>query len=294
VERALNRIERVLDHVNQAEDDADMMQDFRLGALAVAELTGAREFGDPRLLVLLSQALVGAELGREDEAVALLERALLAKAPDELWLEAEIRPLLAAAMRRDPERALREVTRALPLVWEPSARSILFRQRAEAKMALGQVRASARAARAALAAASTPVQRALARYALGLALERSGDLPSALSEVHLARLSAPALGGSEHGILDLPGVFVFRPEDAEYVAALDAMAQARVAGDARAVLLGYERALVAWEHYAALASSEDRWLAVARVHQGECEREHARLLREQPPPRAPESSGGFF
>jgi tetratricopeptide (TPR) repeat protein len=294
VERALNRIERVLDHVNQAEDDADMMQDFRLGALAVAELTGARELEDPQLLLLLSQALLGAELGREDEAVALLERALTATEPEALWLRAEILPLLAAAVRSDPARAVREVSRALPLSWEPSVRSILFRERAEAKMALGQVRASAADARAALVAASTPVQRALARYALGLALERAGDLPSALSEIHIARLSAPALGGSELGILDLPGVFVFRPEDAEYVAALDAMAAARAASDVRDALLAYERALVAWEHYAAVVSAEDRWLAVAKVHAKECERARAGLAEQQPPPKAPDESGSFF
>ena len=161
-------------------------------------------------------------------------------------------------------------------------------------MALGRVRASAVDARAALAAASTPVQRALARFALGLALERAGDLPSALSEIHIARLSAPAVGGSELGILDLPGAFVFRPEDAEYVAALDAMAAARVASDVRDALLAYERALVAWEHYIALVSAEDRWLAVARVHATECERARARLARQQPAPRAPDDSGGFF
>jgi tetratricopeptide (TPR) repeat protein len=271
-----------------------MVQDFRLGALAVAELTGARAFDDPELLVLLSQALLGAELGREDEAVTLLERALSAVPPDALWLQAEIRPLLAAAARKEPERAAREVTRALPLVWEPSVRSILLRERAEAKMALGQVRASAADARAALAAASTPVQRALARFELGLALERAGDLPSALSEIHVARLSAPALGGSELGILDLPGVFVFRPEDAHYVAALDAMAAARTASDAREALLGYERAVVAWEHYMAQAPADDRWLFVARVHATECERARARLASEQPKPREPEDSGSFF
>jgi tetratricopeptide (TPR) repeat protein len=245
-------------------------------------------------LILLSQALVGAELGREDEAVALLERALAATEPEQVWLEAEIRPLLAAATRSDPERSQREVTRALPLVWDPGIRSILFRQRAEARMALGKVRPSAQDARSALEAASTPVQRALARFALGLALERSGDLPSALSEIHIARLSAPALGGSELGILDLPGVFVFRPEDAEYVAALDAMAAARAAADVRDAVLGYERALVAWEHYIAVVSSEDRWLSVARVHAGECERARDRLSREQRVLPARESSGGFF
>ena len=104
VERALVRMERVLDRVSEARDDQDMMQDFRLGTLAVAELTGARELGDPRLLVLLSQALVDAELGREGEAAALLERAL-PSADDQ-----------ASVMRARPPLERRE-KRRLDILW---------------------------------------------------------------------------------------------------------------------------------------------------------------------------------
>jgi tetratricopeptide (TPR) repeat protein len=295
VERALVRMERVLDRVNEASDDQDMMQDFRLGTLAVAELTGARELGDPRLLVLLSQALVDADLGRDGEALTLLERALAATPPDQVWLEAEIRPLLASALRDDPARAVREVSRALRLVWQPGLRSLLFRERAEAQMALGRVRASAADARAALAAASSNVQRALSRYALGLALERAGDLPSALSEVHLARLTAPALGGTEVGELDVPGIFVFRPADAKYLAALDSLATARTESDPGQAALAFERAAILFRHYAELVPEGDRWAAVARVHAAECERAHdglARALKAQEPPA--DNSSSFF
>lgn len=289
-ERVSRRIQRVMDGEGTADvADLEALRDFRLGALAIAEMSGARAFDDPRLSLLLAQAMIEADLGGEGEAESLLLHVIEQLESGATWLEAEARVLLAAAARGMPELALERVSRALPLVWDPATRSALLRERAEARMALGDVRGSAADQRAALSTAQSPVQRALARFGLGLALERGGDLPGALGELRLAHASAPPIAGTDLGILELPGAFVFRPFDAHYTAALSAMGRARLAADPERALLDYERAVVGWEHFVAAAPSDDRWVPAARLYQSGCERELDALrqkLEARPP--APE------
>ncbi len=286
IESRLTALGRLLDRANQVESDEATLQQFRLRTLAIAELSGARELGDPRLLILLARAMLDAQDEREDDARQLLERALGLLGRDEVWLEAEIRALLALAARFEPKTALAAVRDALPLVWEPSARSSLLRERAEAHMALFDVRRSLTDARRALAAAREPVAASLCRFELSLALERAGDLPAALNESHLARVSAPALFGSELGILELADAFTFRPQDSDYAAALAHMAAARRASEPERAEHEYQRAVAAWNRYLE-AAPQDRWAPSARAHAANCKHSLARLaerLRRLPPP----------
>jgi tetratricopeptide (TPR) repeat protein len=261
-----------------------MMQDFRLGALAIAEMTGARELGDPRLFVLLAEALIGAELGRDEEALLLLDRAQALSGRNDAWLNANISHLRATALRGKPAEAARAVTRALPLVWEPPARSYLLRERAEAKMALGDVRGSAADARSALSFATNSQARALARYALGLALDRLGDPPQALHEIRTAMLTAPGLVDSAEDLTELAGIFGFRPHDARYVAALVRTVEARDESDLEVRTVEYEGALVEWERFLAEAPADDRFLPLARSHQAGCERALLELKKTERTP----------
>lgn len=294
-ERALQRVERVLDGVTQAEGDLDMMQDFRLGALAIAEMSGARALRDPRLALLLAQALLDADLGREAEAGALLNAVLAELEPSDAWLEARARVLLALAERESPLRAIAAINRALPQTYDPSARSTLLRKRGEAKMTLGDLHGSVSDQRAALAVARSALQKSLSRFALGLVLERGGDWPASERELRLARATAPEVVGSELGVLDLPGTFSFRRHDAHYVGALSEMAVGRSAVDPEAGALHYERALKNWERYQKAAPADDAFLASARRHRQECERalqlalEQVAALR-----RAEEASSGLW
>lgn len=278
VDRALRRLELALDGASQSED-RDMIADFQEGALLIAEMTGARALGDPRLSVLVANALLTAGLDREREAAELLERALSDLAAPAPWLEAEILPLLAAAARADAARAVTAVDRALPLVWDEAGRAFLLVERAEAKMALGEVRASVRDARLSLSVARGARARALSRFWLGLGLERSGDLPAALAEMRLARLELPA---GDPDILDDPDTFALRPLDADYAAGLAGRAMAEAEGklEPKRALSHYAQALWSFARYVKAAPSDDRWLASARAHHKVCERALGELKKK--------------
>lgn len=284
-DKALRRLERNLDEVALAEGEPETIHEFRRGALLMAELSNATALGDPRLQLLLARLNV--EVGREERAQAIVSRVLGALEPGSTWLEAEARVVLAAALQTSPAAAVGAVTRALPLVWAGYARSVLLRQRANAKMALLDVRGSARDHRAALAAAEGPLQQALARYGIGLALERAGELPAAMIELRLAEATAPKLSGSDLRVLDVPSLFSFRPFDAHYVSALASMARARVALEPEDASLAYDQALVDWERFALAAPSDDPFVPSARLHQAACERARRELPEAAGPERPP-------
>lgn len=269
-EAFLRTFGRWLDAIPQAEGDPETMRDFRLAAIATAELAGAHASEDPRVLLVLGHALLDADIGREEQVRAIAERILAQLAPGEAWLEAEARTLDALAARGLPELAIRKVSQALPLIWAPSARSTLFRERAEAAIALGNVQEGVRDQRAALATAERATHKALARFGLGLALERLGDLPSALIELRLAHATAPRSASSDLSVLDEAGAFFFRRFDVHYVSALTAMALAQGASESEAARPQYERALVDWDRFERAAPSGDPWLGNARLHRGAC------------------------
>jgi tetratricopeptide (TPR) repeat protein len=266
-----------LDAVPQAEGDPEVMQDFRLAAIATAELAGAHASEDPRVLLVLGHALLDADIGREEEARGLAARVLAKVGTQDAWLEEEARVLDALAARGAPELAIRKVTVALPLIWSPARRSALLRERAEAKLALGDLRGSVRDQRAALAAAERPVEKALARFGLGLALERMGDLPSALVELRVAHAVAPRSGRTDLSVLDEPGVFLFRDFDVHYVSALTSIALAVAAPNVEVARTEYERAQTDWRRYRTAAPSDDPWLKNADLHLQACDRALAEL-----------------
>ena len=189
---------------------------------------------------------------------------MLSQSP-EPWLEAEARLVLVLAAR-EPEAAIVEVGRALPLIWDSRTRSELFRRRADARMALGDVRGSLFDYRAALRADDSAKSRALARFGIALSLERSGNLPDAFSELRLARISAPRVFGVELGVLTLPGVFAYRNQDVSYVLALAEQSQALASTEPDAALAACDRAGQAWSEYIAEVKADDPWLERARRH----------------------------
>jgi tetratricopeptide (TPR) repeat protein len=267
-ERLLRRVGRFVEWVSEADGDADMRHDFWLGALVTAEQSGAHALPDPRIRLVLARVLLGADLGREAEAAALARAVLADAGPGSAWLEAEARMLLVEAAQ-DPTSAIAEVGRALPLVWDSRSRSDLYRRRADAKMALGDLRGGLLDYREALRADDSARRRALARFGIGLALERAGNLPEAMTELRLARLAAPRMFGVELGVLALPGVFDFRPEDVHYVVGLVEQGRIPNLADPDADLGSCERAVSGFREYLAAASAEDPYLERAAHHQRE-------------------------
>ncbi len=275
-ERSFERLERIFDGVTQADGDPEMMQDFRLGTLAIAEMTGAPALGEPRLSLLQARAVLGANLGREAEASELLTVALGLVDDDSAWLEAELRATLAESYRKQPALAVAAVTRALRLVVEPAVRADLLRERAEARLSLGRVRESVADARSALAGAATTRQATAARMVLALALERAYDLPSALAVLSPLLASAPP---KDDGALASDGSFSFRPYDVAYAAALLAMAEAGIPASRERELAAWQRAIAAWSEYESSAPAGDAWLAQARAHRAECQRKAGKIER---------------
>lgn len=271
-ERTLVRMERVFDGVAQAVSEPDMLQDFRRGTVLVAEMSGASELGDPRILLLAAEALLGLEGEREAEIQALVQRALGLVGEEQLYLEAELRAVDALAARSSASVALPKLSRALANGWQPHLRAELFRRRAEARMVLADLRGSLRDARSAAATAPTDGEKILGCFAIALALERFGDERAAFEELRVARLLATSVQAAATAASGLVDSFVFRPADALYLAALRAMEAAEAADEPEQRLEHYERALGAWSEYLRTAPSDDRWLGAARAHQSQCER----------------------
>ena len=257
---------RMLDDAREAADDAETLQRFRLAAVAMAELAGAPALDDPVLLLLYGHLLLDADIARESEARELAEKLLERSGSSEHWLEREARVLVARASRVEAAPAISGITRALAVTWDAHTRSSLLRERADARMALGDVRGSLSDQRAALGVAERASDRALSRYGIALALERSADLPAALGELRLAEATRARLGRSELSLLEAHDVFTFRPFDVHYVLALTAMALAGHAGDTESTLVELERALAEWDRFEILAPADDPWLASARLH----------------------------
>lgn len=270
-ERVLVRMERVFDGVAQAGGDSQMLEDFRAGTVLVAQMSGAAELSDARLLLLLSRALLGFDGERDSEARALVDRALGSLSESDAWLEPELRAVQALAARKNPLEARHLLTRALTSAWQPELRTELLRRRADAEMALFDLRASLRDARAARSFAPSAGERILGCFSLALALERNGDPPAAFAELRTARLLATSAQAAEEAAAGVGDAFVFRPLDVDYLAALRAMEAATSQDDIEQRIELYDRAVLAWSEYLRSAPREDRWIGAARTYQRECE-----------------------
>jgi hypothetical protein len=164
--------------------------------------------------------------------------------------------------------------------------------RGESSMVAGRLRAAVEDYRRALADSGSPETQALALWGLGVALERAGDLPSALEA--LGRASQIRLfGAAGASVLDLPSVFFVPAYDVHYYKALGAMADARAAEHAHEKKLHLDVALFEWDRYLEQAEPDGhRWAGNAKRLRARCERDVEKLKQElvrapRKPPRKP-------
>jgi hypothetical protein len=124
-------------------------------------------------------------------------------------------------------------------------------------------------------------------WRLGIALERDGDLPSALNAIQTAlsiKLPSPPYPASH--ALELPEVFFVPDYDIHYYRALGAMAQARSASEPSERKLALSEAVAAWTEYIRRAEPDGvRWLENAKMHQARCERDLSQVERQLRAPR---------
>jgi tetratricopeptide (TPR) repeat protein len=216
---------------------------------------------------MMAEALIIADLGREQHALRLLEDAL-EKLP--------VGPLRADALRRlgvvlaglsEPRRSRDAYTEALALEVSPRERANLYYNRAEASLELDELETARSDYRRAIEIATEPDTLALARYGLALALERMGDLPAAFTELDAAlAITLPFPAYVTPDPLDLPGVFFVPAYERYYLEALRAMARLRHVEDRAQFLAETAIALQAWDAYLAAAPSSVRYRLNAEAH----------------------------
>ena len=115
---------------------------------------------------------------------------------------------------------------------------------------------------------------ALARYGLGVAEERLGDLPRAyavLEKAAAVRLAVPPFPTDDP--LDLPSVFFVPAYEEHYIRALRAMAVGRRATDTRERSDAFETAVAEWDIYLARSPDDEPFRQNAKSHRARAERE---------------------
>ena len=276
--RARLRAEQLFHHASEASGDPEMTRELRLGSVALWELTGPAQ-RDPWQQVLLGRTLLELQLGRDQEAVRLIETGLGEVPDSDFKLESWFDLGIGAILMGDVARAERAFGAALSLAWDPDDRARCHRNRGRARALLGRMTAAVSDYRAAVRLARDSLGSALSHLGLGVTLERSGDYPQGMQEIARAvALRVPVPPNRSVFVLDLPGLTWVPEYDEHYFRGLAAMSEAATASDSEQAQASYEAALLSWEQYLPAAEvQKDRFVPNARRHQKRCQEELERL-----------------
>jgi tetratricopeptide (TPR) repeat protein len=255
-------------------------RNFTRAALAVIQLGGGESTRDPRLLYLLGDLLSESGVRRDEEARRVLRRALAADPDSPLAGRAWFNLAIASARLGDSAAEHGAYTQALSRVWESDFRANIYMNRGESSMVLGNLKDAIADYRRAIVLAQRPELTALAHYGLGIALERNGDLPSALTAMNVARsIKLPVVGSA----LDLPSVFFVPDYDLYYYKALSAMAAERSAKQPQQQIRHLIVAIGNFSTYLEGAEPDrHRWAQNARLHRDNCQKKLDQLLKDNP------------
>ena len=159
--------------------------------------------------------------------------------------------------------------------------------RGESSMVTGRLAEAIADYRSAVRDAGSPDTQALALWGLGVALERSGDLPSALDAVEKAAvIRLPIAGVPNATALDLPSVFFVPAYDVYYYKALGAMASARAAERPDEKKIDLEAAIFEWDRYLEQAEPDGHTLGPERSPPAHALRKGHRAAEPRACPRA--------
>jgi tetratricopeptide (TPR) repeat protein len=277
-EALADKLERML-ALGEASRSAVVARDFALAAVAAADLAGANRLPGARLKCLLGEVLIRADFPRRARDV--LSRVVDELPPGPLAASCYYSYGLALAYLGETKAEIQAFTRALAYTEGRGPRANLLYNRADARVAEGQLAEAIDDYRSAIALAVHPELAALAYYGLAVALDRYGDLPAAwlaLDSAH--RISPPFSAFPGRDILDAPSVFFVPPYEKEYYRALSRMAVARSASSQTERREHLARALEHWEAFIAAGEPvNDRYLENARLHALTCRRELERMPR---------------
>ena len=288
-----NRIERVLGSIGLSEFDPELSA----AAIAMSVLTqtlptctrGAEAQLDytpqqARFDYLIAGALVDSHTDREADARCLLERALRSAPTSPLAADGWFHLAIAADKLGDRAAERDAYVHALGLTWQPEIRANLRVNLAESEMATGDLKGALREYHLAVFDAREPDTLSAAYYGLAVALDRSGDLPSALTAARDAlQIQLPPTLFPVSSVLDLPGTFFTPSYEIHYYKALGAMASARQAKDDVARRDALADAAEHWAAYLVPADADaSPWAARAHLHQARIERELSALTAKLP------------
>ncbi len=278
--QALVSVERMIMRADQSSFDPSMQRNFTRAGLTMLELAGGDRLPDPRLGFLLGDLLVDSSIGRDREAIEVLRHAIEQAPQSPLAARAWFDIAIASARRGDPAAERDAYDHALTLAWEKDFRANVYMNRGESRMVLGDLKGAISDYRQAIRLSQRPELSSLAYYGLGIALERSGDLPSALDAMRVARaVQVPGLGTS----LDLPSVFFVPAFDIHYYKALSALSAER---DAREPARKAELLADAIEHWKAYLKeavpARHRWVDRAKLHLANDEKKLKGMLAKLP------------
>jgi tetratricopeptide (TPR) repeat protein len=179
-----------------------------------------------------------------------------------------------------PEDEIKAYDEALVLQPDQSRRAQLLANRAEAHMVMGNLTSAIDGYRAALSELSrAPAMRAVEStpttlWGLAVALDRSGDLATALDTIVIARSYDPT-----DSLINGPFWFYVPDYDEAWYHALGHWTAARHADLDSVRAEFYARAVTAWEDYILRAKPDDRWLPLAKARLALCEKERDAFQR---------------
>ena len=277
-EALADKLERLLT-MGDASRSPGVARDFALAAVAAADLAGASRLPGARLKCLLGEVLVRAEFPRR--ARDLLAEVVEELPPGPLAASCYYSYGLSLAYLGDAKGEIKAFTRALAFTEGRGPRANLLYNRADARVAEGQLAEAIDDYRNAIALPNHPEITALAYYGLAVALDRYGDLPAAWVALEAAHRVAPPFSGLPGAdLLDAPSVFFVPAYEKDYYRALSQMALARAADSAAERREHLLRALEHWEAFIVAAErANDRYLENARLHAFACRRELEQISR---------------
>jgi tetratricopeptide (TPR) repeat protein len=295
----LTQIERELSVVGVPELNEGAVAMFQLSevhwrcAPGDSEVAGSAESTpalDPRIEFLIGEALLDAENERNADGRCILERALRDAPDSPLAADGYANLALACGRLGDHKAERAAYLNALEISWDPDERARLYAGLAESDMGARDLKKAVREYRLAVDAAQQADTVSLAYYGLAVALDRSGDLPSALDAAkHAIWVQLPGSLLSATSVLDLPNVSFSPSYEIHYYKALGAMATALLVKDDAARREAFADAVEHWTAYLVPAEVEHTpWAQPARLHKASVERELSKLpLPRAKPPELP-------
>lgn len=244
------------------------------------QLWGGAESENADLMFLFGQCLVGAERGYDALGRDVLLRAIELYPTSPRLAVAWATVGIAAKRTSDPALELWSYGRALESAWDPAHRAELYLRRGHAHMRASDLPSAIADLQIAWRESATPVGRALAQWALAVALDRSHDLPAALPHARDAAAARMGPAGTLTA-LEVDGVDLDPPYEVHYYRALPYLADAEGQSDVANLVGSLEAAQALFLAYAKAAASNDRWVPRAREHVDNLRRRLSELLAHE-------------